>query len=1476
MKNDIQFNPIIKDWFKSQFNEVSPPQKLGWPEIAKGNHTLIFAPTGSGKTLAAFLWCIDDLFRFGLESENKLFEQNPFGVHTLYVSPLKALNNDIHRNLEQPLKGIAHFAKNAGIEPPVIRSIVRTGDTPSHVRQSMVKKPPHILITTPESLYLLLTSERGREIFRRLKYLIVDEIHAVSGNKRGVHLSLSIERLMTLCQKEPVRIGLSATQKPLYKIAEFLGGQRNSENRKVSIVDCGMKKDMDVKVISPVADFSDLPESTVWPAVYKQLYDLILCHKTTLVFANMRAHTEKIARKINEIHRQKTGNEEIEIAFAHHGSMSRETRYEVEERLKKGDVPAVIATASLELGIDIGSIDLVINLEAPQSVSGALQRVGRSGHLLTGKSKGRIIPLYPSDLDDALALSRAMKNGEIEESAIPENCLDVLAQQIVAEVSMKRWIRLELFNLVKGSYCYRNLSEQIFNQVIEMLSGRFADSHIPSLQPRITWDKVNDQLIARKGARLTAVMNGGTIPDRGYYGVYMAGSNTRLGEMEEEFVFESRIGDVFFLGNNEWRIDSIEKDRLVVTPMTTVNPRAPFWKGDIPYRGIAVSEKISQFREQYTEVSRSGKMHDWLENEFSADSSIIVNAINYLDRQKSITGFLPTGKHVILEIFRDAADEYNLVVHAPFGGRINAPWAIVLSSLLQKKLNCEVQYSFDDDGLLLRLMETTEEFPLQFLMNQSAETVEQTLIESLTSSTLFAIQFRYNAASALLLPRSQPGKRIPLWLQRLRSSDLLQTVQKYKDFPIITETYRSCLNDVFDLHALLSVVENINKGKIKTTVVHTPYPSPMASGLIFNIMSNNMYEIDRTRLSGDVASISSEMLADILNRDSIPAVITEDMVHDSEQNWQYLSEHRKATTIEDLFEIIEKLGPIDEHELQQRSKQNPELWIEELEKSNRILKIHTPIQGWISRTNESLYSNSEDEENILRLLKLFLQFRGPVNDTDIAGYFNLGLDKIVKSLQRLLNEKVIVKGKLLKDCPDELWCDRNNFAELYRKAIGQRRKAAVAVDRSKYLKFLLQWHNVSSSLWTVRDVIEKYRGVRFTENVFEREIIRSRLVTDSDYDKTNSIDSLISNGDVIVQCFKNGQREYNFLPRGQGALFNFEKLSAPEGQVASVLNFLKENGASFFDDLVNGSDLSTVQIQRALKELTENGLVTCDNFSSLKSVLFSESNNSKLMHSENHFGKYNSDHRSLTRTSAKKLVTERMKMKSGRWFLTSSFAVQGKKLTEKQRLEQQTRLLLQRHGILVKEMYRHEKGFLPWYDIFQHLKRLEWQGEIRRGYFIDGLSGIQFALPEVIELLEDINHKKDKIDSTVTLCTIDPALPFGGYIPWNILDQSGKEVSITRLASNHILFHNSEPIVYSENFGTRLWLLDSFKNDYIKEIISEIKMWLRMTETIRPKKKLEIELINNLPAIQSEIADDLKNSGFEQDGMKLVLWPSGL
>ncbi|RPH99272.1 MAG: DEAD/DEAH box helicase, partial [Calditrichaeota bacterium] len=1129
---ELHFHPATEEWFFSRFEEPSPAQQLGWPKIAGKEHTLILAPTGSGKTLAAFLWCIDELFRLALSSDPLDFERNKTGVHTLYISPLKALNNDIQFNLQQPLKGIYHTAATRGLTPTQIRVAVRTGDTTAQARQSMIKKPPHILITTPESLYLLLTSERGRSIFSTLRYLIIDEIHALCNNKRGVHLSLSIERLTALLKQEPTRIGLSATQKPLERIAAFLGGLMNDGKeerlraRPVAIVDAGSHKAMNVRVMSPVSEWSNLPNDTVWPQLIDLLYQLITSHRNSLIFVNMRAQTEKIARFLNEKHRLETGDESAELALAHHGSISREIRYDIEARLKRGLIPAVIATASLELGIDIGSIDLVVQIQSPTSVSSALQRIGRSGHLLHSTSNGVIIPLYQADLDDCLAIAAAMQARDIEETVIPENALDVLAQQILAEVSMRSISRSELYSIMRRSYCYRYLSENAFNQVIEMLSGHYQLTELRALYPRLSWDRVNDVLIARKGVRLLAVSSGGTIADRGYYGVYLEGANTRLGEVEEEFVFESKVGDVFFLGNNEWRINQITRDRIMVTPLASVKPRAPFWKAEPLYREMSTSMKIGAYRRQCLQRL------DQKESRVQSDAEIAL--LDYLESQREKCGAVATDSHIVIEYFHDSVREPHVFIHAPFGGRVLGAWATALAAALEKRAMTQVQFTYDDEGMLFRLLDTETQPPFEEMLYRPFEELKTLLVEKISQTAMFLVRFRHNATRALLLQRSRLDKRIPLWLQRLRASDLLQTILKFPDFPILMETYRDCLEDLFDISGLQMILRALADGKITVSAVQTSSPSPMTSGLLFRFLAEQMYDYDRTRVVGHAAEISSDFLADILSRQQIPALVTVTTVEAAEAFWQFTHPERRARDAEDLYEIIAALAPIATDELVHRCSTSPEPWLNELKALHRIQL----------KENQWLPTLMPEHETPIDLLRRTLRRHGPLTLPQISRKTRQPLAEITLLLDQLFQAKEAVRGRLVLGIDEEQWCDRENFALLYRQTIAQRR-IQTAADKQTFRKFVLKYHFAAGAAPLFETMVQKYAGLLFPLHTFEQDILSTRF-PGFDAGKLEAWKKEFQDGEIHaigVQEGEGTQYRIRFNLRGGESIF-----AAPEAQ----------------------------------------------------------------------------------------------------------------------------------------------------------------------------------------------------------------------------------------------------------------------------------------------------------------------------------------
>ncbi len=1473
---NLPFHPATVRWFRSTFPQASPPQIKGWPVIASGQNSLILAPTGSGKTLAAFLWCIDELFKLGEKTGPDEFERNPAGVHTLYISPLKALNNDIYRNLQAPLKGIRSASGELCMKAPAIRTMVRTGDTPQSARRQMVKKPPHILITTPESLYLLLTSPKGRTIFKNVKYLIVDEIHAVCNSKRGVHLSLSLERLVHVCGHEPLRIGLSATQRPLERIAAFLGGQDPETNtpRPVKIVDCGQRKNMDLKVVSPVSEYTDLPEASIWPKVTEVLYDMIVSHRSTLIFVNMRAQAERVSRRLNEFHQRTVGNPDAELALAHHGSISREMRFKTESRLKNGEIPAVVATASLELGIDIGHIDLVVQLESPKTVASSLQRIGRSGHLVSSTSKGCIIPLYQADLDDAVAITLGMQEAQIEETVIPENCLDVLAQQILAEVAMGDWDRPALYRLFKAGYPYRNLTENSFNAVIDMLAGRFEKTEIRPLSPKITWDRTNDRLLAHKGARLTALMNGGTIPDRAYYGVYLQGDNTRIGDVEEEFVFESRVGEVFFLGTNEWKITDITRDRIIVTPFKSSKLKAPFWKGDLLYRDVSTSERIGVFRQELAEKMQNGTATAWLTEKCRTDLAIAANIQEYFTRQQEKTRAIPSHKTLVIERFLDESDEPQIMVHAPFGGRVNGAWAIVLAAVIERDYGVQVQYSYDDDGFILRLPATTESIPVAEILAGRHEDAQHVLMHNIGKTPLFAVLFRQNAVRSLLLQRSRVDKRIPLWLQRLRASDLLQVVRQFKDFPILIETYRECMQDVFDIKSLEKICRDIHDGKISLHLVDTPCPSPMASGLLFRFLAENMYEYDQYRAAGTAADVSSEFLAEILSRESIPAIVTDEIVQQAEKVWQFSTPERRIKHLEDMFQVIDLLGPVDETALEKRCPENMQNMLEKLSQDNRIERLDG---GWISVEKGPLFREPLAAEQLSGLLQHYLRIRGPRTAEQISADLSVPGGKIPDALKNLLKTKHIVKGRLLDGVETEMYCDRHNFAFLYRRAVAGRRETQKPADRPVFLRFLSTWHFAGGAKSDFLTRLQKYEGYMLPEKIFEREILRTR--TDLDM---QTYKNLIADGKIVL-CMRaqdSGTANLTFIKRGNGAVLldrseldaRCDDIKGSDSSFAkSILSFLKENGASPLQDIRDGTDLMLSQTLQGLRTLAVNGLAACENYTAFFHVLHLPGQSEKTTTQISPFPTGRRQGSKMTQKNVRRMKN----LHDGRWFLTTSFAVMGRSCTDETKVEKQAYILLDRYGVLVKEFYRKESGFLPWYAIFKMLKKLEWGGKIRRGYFIKGLSGVQFATHEAVDILQEIHKTNSRLpDDFRLLCTVDPALPFGGTLQWDLQDKKGRKISVIRSPNNHILLKNTTMMLYCENF-TRLWLTADYQPDMKEHIADALKVWLKIPAALRPKKRIEISEIHGPQQDVKGLEYALLASGFEQEHQKIVLWPSG-
>ncbi|HUO46106.1 MAG TPA: DEAD/DEAH box helicase, partial [Acidimicrobiia bacterium] len=919
MAAGLPLHPDTAAWFSASFASPTPAQQLGWEAISRGEHTLIHAPTGSGKTLAAFLWVLDRLLHEALPSTRER-------CRVLYVSPLKALVYDVDRNLRAPLAGIRHAAARLGaVQLPELTTFLRTGDTSAEQRRSMLRHPPDILITTPESLFLILTSE-ARKTLASVRYVILDEVHAVAGSKRGAHMAVSLERLEEITTVTPQRIGLSATQRPLEATASFLGGGTFEKDvrvsRPVTIVDTPLPRPLDLEIVVPVEDMAapappdplgdDAPRTvSIWPAVYPEILKLIESHRSTIVFANSRRLAERICAEINTL----AGGE---ISRAHHGSVAREQRIQIEEALKRGELKAVVATSSLELGIDMGAVDLVIQVEAPPSVASGLQRVGRSGHQVGGESRARIFPKFRGDLLASTVIARQMSEGDIEQTSILRNPLDVLSQQLVATVAIEPRTADSLFDLMRRAGPYADLGRDVFDATLDMLAGRYPSELFAELRPRLNWDRVSGEVTARPGARQLVIANAGTIPDRGLYRVTLP-DGSRVGELDEEMVYESRVGDVFVLGASTWRVLEIGHDKVEVIPAPgEPAARMPFWKGDSLGRPYATGERIGRFvRELH--LLPSEQAAQLLQDDYRLDDLAVRNLLAYLEDQVASGGPLPTDQTIVIERFRDEIGDWRVALLSPFGARVHAPWAMALTHKLRDRYGSDVDVIWTDDGIAFRFPDA-DEVPGLAELTLEPEEMRPLLEEHLADTALFAARFREAAGRALMIPKRRPGSRTPLWLQRRRASDLLKVARQFSTFPIVLESYREILSDDFDLPALEELLGDIRARKIRVAEVDTVSPSPFASSLLFAFVAAFLYEADTPLAERRAAALSvdRDLLRSLLGEGELSELISMETLTAVELELQYLTSERKARTADALSDLLRLLGPMSISEIEVR------------------------------------------------------------------------------------------------------------------------------------------------------------------------------------------------------------------------------------------------------------------------------------------------------------------------------------------------------------------------------------------------------------------------------------------------------------------------------------------------------------------------------------------------------------------------------
>jgi ATP-dependent Lhr-like helicase len=1434
------FHPAVQAWFAASFaGGPTAAQTKGWAPIARGESTLLLAPTGSGKTLAAFLWCLNRL----------MFEAEPDPkrrCRVLYVSPLKALAVDVERNLRAPIAGISQAAARRGETVRVPRILVRTGDTPANERARFQRDPADIVITTPESLYLMLTSQ-SREAFRSLDTLIIDEIHALVPTKRGAHMALSMERLEVLAEGPLQRIGLSATQRPLEEVARFLGGfagatapaeaptapkrrpasaQRTTKAakaggasavrtpkpsaaddaaqeiadefaapdattaaatpREVTIVDAGRRKALDLTIEVPVEDMARLAEPveipsgpasqgpkrpSIWTAIHPRLLELVRSHRSTLIFVNSRRIAERLAAALNEL-------AEEPLVRAHHGSLARPQRVEIEDALKEGRLRGLVATSSLELGIDMGAIDLVVQIEAPPSVASGLQRIGRAGHQVGAVSEGLIVPKYRGDLIACAAAARAMHEGHVEATRYPRNPLDVLAQQIVAATAMDRWDVEALFALVRRAAPFAELDRGVFDGVLDMLAGRYPSDEFAELRPRITWDRVRHTITAREGAKRVAIANGGTIPDRGLYGVFLAGAAAgagRVGELDEEMVFESTVGETFLLGASTWRIEDITHDKVIVSPAPGEPGKMPFWKGEQAGRPLEFGRAIGALVRSLQAQPAPAALQR-LEQEHDLDRQAAENLLQYLADQRAAIGVIPDDRTLVIERCRDELGEWRVCLLSPLGGRVLAPWSMAILGGMRDETGIDAETMWTDDGLVVRFPDTDEP-PDARLMLPDPDDVEALVLRQLGATSLFAGKFREAAARALLLPRRRMGGRTPLWQQRKRASDLLAVASKFGSFPMLLEAYRECLRDLFDLPALIETLRAVRERRIRVVTVDSTTPSPFAASLLFGYVAQYLYDGDAplAERRAQALSIDHSQLKALLGDAELRDVLDRDAIDDVERELQQLVVERRAKTVDGLHDLLLRLGDLRDDEIAARSAlgDGTGAAVETLIRDRRALRL--PVAGEIrvaavedaSRFRDALGSPlpvglpatllEPVREPLLDLVMRYARTHGPFTSAEVARRFALGDAVVEAALKRAVGAGRLHEGDFRPGGTHREWCEPGVLAQIRRRSLAKVRHQVEPVEPATLGRLITSWQGLTRrrrGLDAILDAVDTLQGAPVAASLLESEILPARI---EDY-QPGDLDTLLAAGEVVWAGVEPlGDKD------GRLALFLTDALPrlwrppsdvelAPREQ--RIVEHLAASGASFFsaihDATGGGFPRDTVD---ALWTLVWRGLLTNDSLQSVRA--FVGPSGPKIPRA------------ALPRVRATGRPSFRSRRQvppsaEGRWSLLRSRVTPVSPTEWSTALAQQ---LLTRYGVVTREVAAAESipgGFSAVYDV---LRALDDAGRVRRGFFVGGVAATQFALPPALDLLRSLRQAPDQPEAVI-LAASDPANPYGTLLKW--------------------------------------------------------------------------------------------------------------
>ncbi|WP_043228210.1 DEAD/DEAH box helicase [Streptomyces sp. NRRL F-5193] len=1437
------FSPATRGWFTGAFTAPTAAQEGAWRAIGAGADVLVVAPTGSGKTLAAFLASLDRLASAPAPADPKK------RCRVLYVSPLKALAVDVERNLRSPLTGIRQESVRLGLPEPDVRVGIRSGDTPAAERRALATKPPDILITTPESLFLMLTSAT-REALAGVETVILDEVHAVAGTKRGAHLALTLERLDELLPRPARRIGLSATVRPVDEVARFL-----SPGRQVEIVQPPSGKEFDLSVVVPVEDMGELGGSpasegkdggdkpSIWPHVEERIADLVQAHRSTIVFANSRRLAERLCNRLNEIaYERATGQPAPEgappaeimaqsgaakgapplLARAHHGSVSKEQRAQVEEDLKAGRLPAVVATSSLELGIDMGAVDLVVQVESPPSVASGLQRVGRAGHQVGAVSTGVVFPKYRGDLVQAAVVTERMRSGSIESLRIPANPLDVLAQQLVAMVSLDTWQVDDLLTVVRRAAPFASLPESAFTGVLDMLAGRYPSDAFAELRPRVVWDRVAGTVTGRPGAQRLAVTSGGTIPDRGLFGVFLAGADPkkgggRVGELDEEMVYESRVGDVFTLGTTSWRIEDITRDRVLVTPAPGVPGRLPFWKGDQLGRPLELGRAVGAFLRELGALGEEDARLRLIAA--GLDSWAADNVLAYLKEQREACGHVPDDRTILVERFRDELGDWRVVVHSPFGAQVHAPWALALGARLAERYGMDAQVMHADDGIVLRLpdadlmgldmgLDLLDHEPVDPGRHQdtaydadqapvgSADTVfdkgevAQIVTDQVGGSALFASRFRECAARALLLPKRNPGKRTPLWQQRQRAAQLLQVASEFGSFPIVLEAVRECLQDVFDVPGLTELMGDIEARRVRLVEVTTPEPSPFARSLLFGYVAQFLYEGDSPLAERRAAALSldSRLLAELLGQAELRELLDPEVLAELERELQWLTEDRRIKDSEGVADLLRVLGPLTDAELAARGAE--EGWVRELARSRRAIAVRiSGTEHWAAiedagRLRDALGTalpvgvpeafTEPVKDPLGDLLARHARTHGPFTSSQAAARFGLGTAVTDGALQRLAAAGRVVQGEFHPSGIGQEWCDAAVLRRLRRRSLAALRHELEPVPPAALATFLPQWQHLGGSSLRGIDglarAVEQLQGAPVPASALEKLVLPSRV---RDYSPA-MLDELTTTGELVWAGAGS-------LPGKDGWVSLYLADAAPlllppahplelTALHESVLTALTGGYGLFFRQIADQVRITThpdatdPQLADALWDLAWSGRLTNDTLAPLRALLGSGRTAGSTAHRAR---------RTVPRGRFGTLGATRPASRSGPPTVSGRWALLPPTEPEPtQRAHALARTLLDRHGVVTRGAVAAEGVEGGFSAVYRILSAFEDSGQARRGYVVEGLGAAQFAMDGAVDRLRAAATARDRGAEAgtgpraVVLAAADPANAYGAALPW--------------------------------------------------------------------------------------------------------------